>query len=162
MEIFSIQNLDLFIKLFLAMFLGILIGTERVWAHKTAGMRTYALVSMGAAFFIIISQMVTTKYLGVVNFDPMRMASQIILGVGFLGAGSIMFRESHTIGLTTASGIWVAAGIGMAVGFGFYVPAIIVTVLTIFILAVLSLAEERIVALEAKRELSRKNESNER
>ena len=144
MEIFSAQNVDLFIKLFLAMFLGVLIGTERVLAHKTAGMRTYALVSMGSAFFIIISQLMTEKYLGAVNLDPLRIASQIIVGIGFLGAGSIMLKDYHPIGLTTASGIWVAAGIGMAVGFGLYVPAVIVTVLTIFIFAILALVEERI------------------
>ena len=137
--IFDPQFLDVLLKLGLALILGAVIGTERFYAQKTAGTRTYALVSMGAALFVLVGDIVM-KNLGTnAVFDPTRIASQIVVGVGFLGAGLIIFQESEhkVVGLTTASGLWVAAGIGMAAGFGLYSVAIIATVLTILILTVL-------------------------
>jgi uncharacterized membrane protein YhiD involved in acid resistance len=126
-------------KLVLAMVLGILLGLERIHAHKTAGMRTYALVTMAAAFFVIIAQGFTTEV------DPIvRMASQIIVGVGFLGAGLIIFKDGHIENLTTAAGMWMCAGIGMAVGFGMFGEAVFVSVLTFFVLGILSFLERAI------------------
>lgn len=136
------QNSDFFIRLLVAMALGMAIGIERFIHHKTAGMRTYALVSMGSALFVIISQVVALN--SFITFDPTRMAAQIITGIGFLGAGLIIMQDSKLSGLTTASGLWVAAGIGMAVGFGFYSIAIVTTLMTIFVFAVLYVVEERI------------------
>jgi uncharacterized membrane protein YhiD involved in acid resistance len=127
------------VKLVLAMVLGILLGLERIYAHKTAGMRTYALVTVAAAFFVIIAQGFTSEV------DPViRMASQIIVGVGFLGAGLIIFKDGHIENLTTAAGMWMCAGIGMAVGFGMFREAIFVTILTFFVLGILSFAERAI------------------
>lgn len=143
-NIFDQVTIDIIARLFVALILGMIIGIERVWAHKTAGMRTYALVSMGAALFIIISEMVAIKYLGVGGFDPTRIASQIIVGVGFLGTGLIFSKESKLMGLTTATGLWVSAGIGMAVGFELYNIAIIATFLTLFIFIVLWFVEEQL------------------
>jgi len=120
------------------------IGIERVWAHKTVGMRTYALVSMGAALFVIISESIAIKYFAVGNFDLTRIASQIIVGVGFLGTGVIFSKESKLMGLTTATGLWVSAGIGMAAGFKLFDIAIIATVLTLFIFIVLWFVEDRL------------------
>lgn len=137
---------SIILRLFIAVVLGMVLGTERVWAHKTAGMRTYALVSLGAALFIIISEAIVSKYLGIGGFDPTRIASQIVVGIGFLGAGSIMLQGSQLKGLTTASGLWVAAGIGMATGFGLYSISIIATILTLFIFVVLWFIEKRIKA----------------
>src|SRR3989344_4948720 len=115
-EIFSQQNLEIFGQLLLAVFLGAAIGIERELARKTAGMRTFALVAMGAALFSIISKFAFTEFWGVPGFDPSRIASQVVVGIGFLGAGIIIFKESRLQGLTTAAGLWVSAAIGMAVG----------------------------------------------
>jgi putative Mg2+ transporter-C (MgtC) family protein len=122
-------------KLVLAVVLGGLLGLERSLARKTAGMRTYTLVSMGAALFVILAEIVGQHYmeLGIRNFDPLRVASQIIVGIGFLGAGLIIFQDNKLRGLTTAAGLWVAAGLGMAVGYGLYVVAAMVTILTLFV-----------------------------
>ncbi len=147
------QNSDFFIKLLLAMILGMAIGTERFIHHKTAGMRTYALVAMGSALFVSISQIVSV--MGYINFNPTLMASSIITGIGFLGAGLIIMQDSRLSGLTTASGLWVAAGIGMAVGFGFYSIAVMTTVLTIFVFVALYVVEERIRKMEEKNEIGR-------
>ena len=137
-------TLDIILRLFVALLLGMIIGTERVWAHKTAGMRTYAFVSMGSALFMIISEIIIAQYAGVGNFDPTRMASQIVVGIGFLGAGSIMLQGSQLKGLTTASGLWVVAGIGMACGLGLFSLSIIATIFTLFIFVVLWFIEKRI------------------
>lgn len=131
-------------RLLAALFLGVLIGTERVWAHKTAGMRTYALVAMGSALFIIISEAMVLKYVGIGGFDPMRMASQIVVGIGFIGTGLIFSKDSKVMGLTTATGLWVCAGIGMACGFGLFNIAIIATILTLFVFMFLWLIEEKL------------------
>jgi putative Mg2+ transporter-C (MgtC) family protein len=141
---FDVATVSIILRLSVALILGMLIGVERVWAHKTAGMRTYALVSMGSALFIIISEMIAFKYVTLGGFDASRIASQVIVGIGFLGAGSIMLQGSRISGLTTASGFWVTAGIGMAVGFGLFDLAFITTILTLFIFVVLWFVEEKL------------------
>ncbi len=141
---FDEQTLSIIIHLAVALLLGMVIGLERVWAGKTAGIRTYALVSMGSALFIIISELVSIKYLGLTSFDPMRMASQIIVGVGFIGSGLIFTQNSKPMGLTTATGLWVSAGIGIASGFGLFKLAIVSTVLTLFVFVILWFVEERV------------------
>ncbi len=123
-----------FIRLLVALLLGLVLGTERYLAHKTAGMRTYGLVALAAAMFIIIGQRAIPLYEGY-NADPLRMASEIVTGVGFLGAGLIILKDSHIRNLTTASGLWIAAGIGMACGFGFYNEAVFVTILTLLVMS---------------------------
>ncbi|MEK9154498.1 MAG: MgtC/SapB family protein [Patescibacteria group bacterium] len=135
------QNLWILLQLLIAAFLGSLLGIERAIAGKTAGLRTFALVSLGSALFIIISKIANESYLGVTVFDPSRVASQIIVGIGFLGAGLIIFKESKVMGLTTAAGLWVSAGIGMAVGFKLYTIAVFATLLTLFIFTVLWIFE---------------------
>ena len=144
MQQFFTQNSDIIIRLLVAMSLGMLVGLERVLVHKEAGMKTHALVSMGSALFIIISEILAIKYANVSAFDPSKIASQIIVGIGFLGAGAIMLQGSRLLGLTTAGGLWVTAGIGMAAGFGFYSLAVITTVLVFFVLVVVYLIEEPI------------------
>lgn len=138
---------ELALQLSLAVILGAVIGLERELARKTAGLRTYALVSLGSAIFTIISGqlMEVSSYGGVTNFDPARIAAQIIPGIGFIGAGMIIFSQSKLQGITTAAGIWVTASIGMAVGFRFYSMAVLSTVLVLFIFVLLWLLEERIV-----------------
>lgn len=141
---FFINNSELIFRLVIALILGMLIGAERLFVHKEAGMKTHALVSLGSALFIIISEMITIKYSGIGSLDPTRIASQIIVGIGFLGAGSIMVHGSRLRGLTTAGGLWVTAGIGMAAGFGFYSLAFIATVLVLFIFIVVNIFEKPI------------------
>lgn len=133
------------LRLGAAMLCGVILGTERILANKTAGMRTYALVSLGSALFVIISQYVSAQAIGVSNFDPLRMASQVIVGIGFLGAGLIMVKDNHMTGITTAAGIWVAAGIGIACGFGLFQLALISTFFTLFIFIVLFKIEDRYI-----------------
>ena len=143
-QIFDATFLLFIAKLSLAMMLGLIIGLERVYAHKTAGMRTYALVAMASAFFVLIAQQVVAAS-GVYQIDAvMRMASQIIVGVGFLGTGLIIFKDGHIENLTTASGMWAVAAIGMAVGFGLVREAIVGAVLLFVVLGILSFVERTI------------------
>lgn len=122
----------MFGKLVIAMLLGGLIGTERaILARQPAGTRTFGLVALGACLFIVMANYVGLAYVGVVNFDPMRTAAAIIMGIGFIGGGLIVFRGETLHGVTTAAGLWIAAGIGMAVGFGMYAVAIFSTILTL-------------------------------
>lgn len=139
--------MDLFLKLGAALLCGVIIGTERNISHKAAGMRTYALVAMGAALFIIVGELALKYYIdtGLGAFvNPFPIAAAIISGIGFMGAGVIIFRGTSVTGLTTGSGLWVAAGIGMACGYGFYVPAFMTTVLTLFVFEVLWHVEQRV------------------
>lgn len=140
-------NLEAFGQLFLAAFLGAAVGMERELARKSAGMRTYALISMGSAFFSLLSVLFFEKMGMQSGFDPSRIVSQIVVGVGFIGAGLIIFREreSKVQGLTTAAGIWVVAAIGVAVGLKFYDVAVFAAALTIIILIFLWYIEERLV-----------------
>jgi putative Mg2+ transporter-C (MgtC) family protein len=144
MEQFFFENGEIIIKLMVAVTCGIFIGTERLLVHKEAGIKTHALVSMGSAIFVIISEIIIIKYGGVGNFDPTRIASQIIVGIGFLGAGSIILKDSRLLGLTTAGGLWVTAGIGMAAGFGLYSLAMISTILVLFIFIAMNIIEKPI------------------
>lgn len=144
MQQFFTQNSEIIIRLFLAVVLGTCIGAERLFVHKEAGMKTHALVSMGAAVFILISELMANKYANFPGFNPVIIASQIIVGIGFLGAGSIMLQGSQLKGLTTASGLWVTAGIGIAAGFGLYSLAIIATVFILVIFIAMNLIEKPI------------------
>ena len=137
-------TMGIILKLFVALSLGMIIGTERVWAHKTAGMRTYALVSMGSALFVVISNEMIKFYSGFSGMNPLMIVSQIVVGIGFLGAGIIFNKDSKLVGLTTATGLWVSAGIGMACGVGLYSIAVVATTLTLFIFIVLWFIEERL------------------
>lgn len=127
------STVTIFLQLTIAAVLGLVIGAERSVAGKSAGMRTFALVTLGSCLFTITSVVITTQYLGKVNFDPMRTASAIITGIGFLGAGLILFRQNILRGLTTAAGLWISAGVGIAVGFGLFSIALFASLLTLFI-----------------------------
>jgi putative Mg2+ transporter-C (MgtC) family protein len=140
----GITTIDIIVRLLIALLLGMIIGTERVWAHKTAGMRTYALVSMGSALFVIISNEMVKYYTGFSGMNPLMIVSQIVVGVGFIGAGLIFTKDSKLVGLTTATSLWVSAGIGMAAGFRLFNIAIIATALTLFIFVVLWFVEEQL------------------
>ena len=139
MELFLAQfsfDLEIIIMLILALSLGGILGFEREYSGKAAGIRTYGLVALGAAIFTYLSREGFTAAEG--GFvDPTRIAAQVVVGIGFLGAGLIIFRESHLEGLTTAAGLWLVAAIGMAVGAGIYGLAISATVIGFVTLTIL-------------------------
>lgn len=149
-----------FLQLIAAIILGALIGVERDIAGKRAGMRTHALVALGSALFVIISTQLSAAIVGASGFDPIRIAASIITGVGFIGAGIIIFHEERETlhGLTTAAGLWVAAAVGMAIGFTFYGIAGFTVVLTLFIFRIMWYIEtaiERRYGTSATRETDR-------
>ena len=138
---FTADTIQMVYQLTLAAVLGMLVGFEREYHGKPAGLRTYMLVTVGAALFTIMS---VKSSLGVSYFDPSRIASQVVVGIGFIGGWLIWVRGSRIEGLTTAAGLWATAAIGMATGFGFYVIAIYTTVLVLFVLWVLRFLENYI------------------
>lgn len=139
MEFFDITITEALVRLTLALVLGAVVGAERSRVGKYAGMRTFALVSTGAALFVVTSGLIASQTAGPnFMFDPLRVASQIVVGIGFIGAGVIFFnRSAELTGLTTAAGLWVASAIGMAVGFGLYEIGLFVAFLTLFVFEVL-------------------------
>lgn len=102
------------------MLLGMIVGAERKRKGQTAGIRTFALISMGACLAMLLSIYVPQEYMGLKNGDPGRIAAQVITGIGFLGGGAMIQMRGTVKGLTTAAGIWMTAIIGMAVGIGMY------------------------------------------
>ncbi|MDO8521056.1 MAG: MgtC/SapB family protein [bacterium] len=145
MELFAVSQWDLVLRLTFAVFLGLLVGAERSRVGKRAGMRTYALVSLGAALFVVIAGVVAEQYANTFIFDPLRVASQIVVGIGFLGAGMIFVNKDVVNGLTTAAGIWVTAAVGVACGYGLYFIAAYVTFLTLAIFEIFWYVEERFI-----------------
>lgn len=139
---FDYNQLVIFGQLSLAALLGALMGIEREYVGKAAGMRTYSIVSLGSALFTILSVDIIKVVPNAINFDPGRIAAQIVVGVGFLGAGLIIFREQKLQGLTTAAGLWTSAAVGMAVGFKFYWSAIFTSLLVLLIFAALISVED--------------------
>lgn len=128
----------LVLNLCVAAALGVLLGLERSIAGKHAGMRTYALVSLGSCLFVIVGSLASLQFFpSFSGINPLIIASNVVLGVGFLGAGLSVFRGEHPVELTTAAGLWVAAGVGMAAGFGLYLLALVSTILSLFIFSVL-------------------------
>lgn len=138
---------EIMFRLTLACILGGLIGLERESLNRPAGLRTYTLVCVGSALAMIVSLDMYFAYYHTVNADPGRIAAQVISGIGFLGAGTIM-REGATVrGLTTAAGLWVVACIGLAVGAGLYMPAVATTVLVLFVLIYFVRFERKVTGL---------------
>lgn len=128
---------EISLRLILAAVFGAAIGLERERKDWTAGMRTHMLVCVGSTLMMMVSSFGFSDVLtdDKITLDPSRVASQIISGIGFIGAGTIMFLKPATVlGLTTASGLWTVAGIGMATGGGMYFAASATTVLTLIIL----------------------------
>ncbi|MFO7893604.1 MAG: MgtC/SapB family protein [Longimicrobiales bacterium] len=134
-------HLDLLGRLFLAALLGGLVGLEREWSGKPAGFRTNLLICMGAALLTDLSLSVALLADPGMAADPARIAAQIVSGVGFLGAGTIIQSRGSVTGLTTAATLWVVAAIGMAVGAGEYAEAIGATLLVMIALLVLARLE---------------------
>ena len=134
MEVVRTLRLDLLVKLALAVFLGGVVGFERELAGKPAGLRTNILICLGATLLMDLSISIGMVN-GVRQGDPGRIAAQIVSGVGFLGAGTIMQAQGAVTGLTSAATIWVVAAIGMAIGAGYYVEGVGAALLVTFVLA---------------------------
>ncbi len=132
------------VRLALSLILGSLVGMERKRKGQIAGIRTFALISMGATLAMILSIYVPQEYMGLKNGDPGRIAAQVITGIGFLGAGAIIQMKGSVRGLTTAAGIWMVATIGMTIGVGLYILAFVATAFILFILLILERIEHRI------------------
>ena len=126
------------LRLFIAGILGGLIGFEREFRAKEAGLRTHFIVALGSALFMLISQYAFTG-----RFDAARVAAQVVSGIGFIGAGVIIFQKNVVRGVTTAAGLWVAAAIGLACGAGMYVVAIAATLFTIMCLETMHIITRR-------------------
>jgi putative Mg2+ transporter-C (MgtC) family protein len=145
---FSLGWSDTLLRLAVAALLGGAIGLEGELDEKAAGLRTHILVASGAALFTLISAYGFSAFLGpgkVVSFDPSRIASQIVTGIGFLGAG-VIFRQGFTIrGLTTAASLWLVAAIGMAAGAGYWAGAVLATGVGVVSLRPLERLKERLM-----------------
>ncbi len=129
------------IRLLLATIFGALIGLEREYHAKEAGVRTHLLVALGSCLFMILSIYGFDAFLDHdnVSFDPSRIASQVVTGIGFIGAGTIILHEQAVRGLTTAAGVWVTAAIGLACGNGMYILAGVTTVTVLSSLGLINL-----------------------
>lgn len=135
-QLTSWDELDLVLRLVIAAIMGGLIGYERERAEKPAGFRTHLLVCVGAALFTIVS----VHGFGMLS-DPARVAAGVVVGIGFLGAGTILRGGQGITGLTTAASIWAVSAIGLAVGVGLYLPAIATAV--IILIALLSTRKQQ-------------------
>jgi len=130
----EVNILSIFVRLSLAVLFGGIIGIDRGRKRRPAGFRTYMLVCLGAALVMITNQYISDLY----NLaDPARLGAQVISGIGFLGAGTIIVTGHYqVIGLTTAAGLWASACMGLAVGVGFYEGAVIAGIFIFFILII--------------------------
>ncbi|EEM1821120.1 MgtC/SapB family protein [Salmonella enterica subsp. enterica] len=139
---------DLLLRIALAGFLGGLIGLERQLRAKEAGLRTHILVGIGSALFMIVSKYGFDDILSEshVALDPSRIAAQVVSGMGFLGAGTIIIQKQIVKGLTTAAGMWVTAAIGLVIGSGLYEIGIFGTILTLIVLEVFRQLSQRFLS----------------
>ena len=133
---------EIFIRLFVALILGGLIGIEREGIRRPAGLRTHILVCVSSALIMLSGIYLSDAFVNRSTVDPARLGAQVISGIGFLGAGTILKGNSGVKGLTTAASLWSVAGIGIACGIGFYLGAIICTSLILFALMVFGKIEK--------------------
>jgi putative Mg2+ transporter-C (MgtC) family protein len=148
-DIPSISDGDILLRLGAAAALGAAVGFERELRDREAGMRTHLLVALGSCLFTLVSAYGFHEFLtnggNVVRADPSRIAAQIVTGIGFLGAGAIIREGLSVRGLTTAGSLWVVAAVGMACGAGFYLPAVAATALTLIALGPMRILAHRLV-----------------
>lgn len=141
--------IDPVVPIVISLLLGSVLGLERTLAHKTAGVRTYGLVSMGACLFVLMS-----KFIGPVTDSgspgQLYVLQGLIMGIGFIGGGAILHsrehHQDHTSGLTTAAGLWITAGIGAAVGYGLTNLAIFTTIATLVVFTAFWFVEHKVAA----------------
>lgn len=143
-----VSNFELIIRLLASAIVGGIIGIEREAHNRPAGFRTHILVTMGAALIMLVS---TQGFPGVEGkFDPSRIAAQVVSGVGFLGAGTIVITGNEIKGLTTAASLWVCAGVGLAIGGGYYLGGLVTAVIVFISLSLLSKIEKGLTSKKYK------------
>ena len=130
------MNYEYILSIFIAAILGGVIGFEREYRSKEAGFRTHFLVGLGSGLFMILSLHGFDDFVGIqgIQRDPSRIAAQVVSGMGFIGAGTIIFQKNVVKGLTTAAGLWVTSAIGMTAGAGMYALASVSTLLVLICL----------------------------
>ena len=137
-------------RLLCAMLVGLVIGTEREYTHRPAGMRTHILVALGACAVMITGQLIFTEYRAYgASPDPARLAAQVITGVGFLGAGTILREGINVKGLTTAASLWSVACLGIAAGGGYYAVALIGMVFIFITLTLFEIFQNKLIKPKA-------------
>ncbi|CAG9195205.1 Putative magnesium transporter YhiD [Paraburkholderia sabiae] len=151
-----ITNMELISRLVLAAILGSVIGFERERLSWAAGLRTHMLVCVGSTLIMLVSAFGFADVLGNdhVVLDPSRVAAQVVSGIGFLGAGSILLRGEIIRGLTTAASLWSVAAVGLAVGGGLYTASIAATIIVLIILAGIKPIEKRFITVKQRRQLT--------
>ena len=140
-----IDDVEILLRLLVSMALGGAIGLERERSNRAAGLRTHTLVCLGSTLIMMLSIYGFSDFVNEANIriDPARLAASVITGIGFLGAGTILFTGKSITGLTTAASVWVVAALGLCVGAGFYTAAIATTVLILMTLIVFNKLELR-------------------
>lgn len=133
-----ISNMEIIVRLILAAIIGGAIGIEREVSNRPAGLRTHILVSVGSALITLVS-----IYAFPSSADPARVAAQVVSGIGFLGAGTILRTGDNITGLTTAASLWVCAGIGLAIGGGYYLGGLVTAVIVLISLMALANVEKK-------------------
>lgn len=154
--------MEFIFRVFVAAMLGGVIGFEREYRAKEAGLRTHFLVAMGSALFMILSQYGFGSLLGgeSISLDPSRIASQVVTGIGFIGAGTIIFQKHVIKGLTTAAGLWVTSAIGLTCGSGMYLLAVTATLLVLLCLETIYFILLRIGSRNISVTISTRNRDN--
>ena len=138
--------LSVALRLLCAMIVGSLIGMEREYTHRPAGLRTHILVALGACVVSILGEMIFVHYSALgANPDPARLSAQVVTGVGFLGAGTIMKEGVNVKGLTTAASVWAVACLGIAAGFGYYSVALLGMLFTLITLTFLETLQRKLL-----------------
>ncbi|KPK42192.1 MAG: hypothetical protein AMJ78_03285 [Omnitrophica WOR_2 bacterium SM23_29] len=140
-----VTNFEMILRLILAVVLSGLVGYEREIHGRVAGFRTHILVCIGSTLIMLTSMNIFEIYRGQATPDPARIAAQVVSGIGFLGAGTILRFKASVRGLTTAASLWTVAGIGLAVGSGLYIPAVVTTILVLITLFFLTIIERSII-----------------
>lgn len=139
-----IPKFEIVTRLILSAIIGGLIGMEREISNRPAGLRTHILVTLGSTLIMLVS--IDGFYIlgeGILSGDPSRLAAQVVSGIGFLGAGTIMRTGNNIMGLTTAASLWVSAGIGLAIGSGYYLGAIVTAIVVLLTLMSLGVLEKK-------------------
>jgi|ERR1035437_2563075 putative Mg2+ transporter-C (MgtC) family protein len=151
---------DLVVRIAIAVGLGTVIGLERTLAGKWAGMRTYAMVTLGSSIFILISEIILSTLSNPSQANPLLVASAIISGIGFMCAGLVFVQSSKVTGLTTAASLWVSAGIGIACGFGLFNLAVISTIATLLIFTLMWFIEHVLLKYSYNKEYAEGHKYN--
>jgi len=132
-------------RVLVALLIGVLVGIEREYRGKLAGIKTNSLICVASAIFTATSALMSSdsQHLDVANYDPTRIVAQIVSGIGFLGAGAIFKANNKVEGLTTAAVVWAVAALGIMVGFGIYLSSIVIAIIFIVFLGIVSTLERR-------------------